>query len=852
QQTPTATVTTNTSPKTGSSPRSSLRTNASIKLATTPPNALSLRNGTIILETSHIQPKSKGKDVENNNSVKVTNKNNANTNKIQQQQQQLLLQQLAEQQALEKQKQMLEARELLHANKSVEALGVLVQYLVFNLDAFSCQTVKKTQKKTAKELLETRTTLDEVKLSCSTLEEKLADREEYFNKRESELQELHRCEIAKADINQYELQQEHRDKIESLDRELTRMQELAADKMIAYARESEQKLSHRDVELEGAREREQELLQRIQALSCTENELREKVHSSELEYSERLHLANIKERELTEKINQLQKQVDGAQTRADSEKRELEEKLNLSQDELSIIRQTRSTSTSSNGGETFHNKSINMSQSMILQDEVESLRCVLELKQSEISDLRKQNQELQRASDQTIAAQIKCSALESRVEDLQVQLCAKHEEEKDLIQKIKQLQDQHDNVNKKSSRLTLHNEELQWRLKQNCEKYSATIQELSKSYHEQTSFMGNRSNASYQDMDVTGKSLSECLEGDDDYDGAVTGSPPSSPIIKGVVEKSDSVSWVLEIDDETPEAVANRMVRRAGSFRTDKCSPSPVPKRQKCQNNTSIQQSASATSISRQTSEPSPQKMAANIRLRSKSVSTKTPEPPKKMVRSNSNNTPGKVNLEWKAQQITHSSPHVKKLQKSECVTDDELVLLDDEEDIGKEEFFLEQAAAASSLNDDEITFSRSRASTFNTGKTYEEFHRDKAPHFKKCRENRGLITCDTAALTGCGELKQLRRPKLAAGEAMISGSEDEGDSSRSSSSTSSAVSTSPSSPSISSNSSVHHHQQQLEDTMMMKKIVASLNGSGGGAGANNTPMEVSWSEDGEPSESVV
>lgn len=312
--------------------------------------------------------------------------------------------------------------------------------------------MKKTQKKTAKELLETRTSLDEVKLSCSTLEEKLADREEYFNKRESELQELHRCEIAKgnrlivfcaknccfksnffiplADTNQYELQQEHRDKIESLDRELTRMQELAADKMIAYARESEQKLSHRDVELEGAREREQELLQRIQALSCTENELREKVHRSELEYSERLHLANIKERELTEKINQLQKQVDGAQTRADSEKRELEEKLNLSQDELSIIRQTRSTSTSSNGGETFHNKSINMSQSMILQDEVESLRCVLELKQSEISDLRKQNQELQRASDHTIAAQIKCSALESRVEDLQVQLCAKHEEEK--------------------------------------------------------------------------------------------------------------------------------------------------------------------------------------------------------------------------------------------------------------------------------------------------------------------------------------------------------------------------------------------------------------------------------------
>lgn len=46
------------------------------------------------------------------------------------QQQEQLLQQIIDQQALEKQKQMME---LLHSNKSVEALGVLVQYLVFNV-----------------------------------------------------------------------------------------------------------------------------------------------------------------------------------------------------------------------------------------------------------------------------------------------------------------------------------------------------------------------------------------------------------------------------------------------------------------------------------------------------------------------------------------------------------------------------------------------------------------------------------------------------------------------------------------------------------------------------------------------
>lgn len=70
--------------------------------------------------------KPKVKELENNNSSKIVNKNNSNASKMQQQ----MLQQLVEQQSIEKQKQM---AELLHTNKSVEALGVLVQYLVFNV-----------------------------------------------------------------------------------------------------------------------------------------------------------------------------------------------------------------------------------------------------------------------------------------------------------------------------------------------------------------------------------------------------------------------------------------------------------------------------------------------------------------------------------------------------------------------------------------------------------------------------------------------------------------------------------------------------------------------------------------------
>ncbi|KAG5675802.1 hypothetical protein PVAND_005676 [Polypedilum vanderplanki] len=696
-----------------------------------------------------------------------------------------------------------------------------------NLDAFSCPSIKKAQQKTAKQLLEARDCIDEMKSSYQSLEEKLNDREEYFSKREIELQDFHRCEMLKAQKSLEDLQNE-KTLQERLIAEIKAENEL---KIKNLALEAEKSIKSRDEELQSAKNRENDLLKRIQQLTITEDELRDKVHSSELEFSEKLQNAMMKERELTEKINQLTKDLDDLKTKSESEKRELEEKLNLSQDELSIIRNSRSNCAN----ESFHNRSSNNTS---LQDEVESLRCVLELKQSEISELRKTNCELQRAADEATSAQFRCSALESRIEDLQVQLHAKNEEEKELMQKYKALQEQHENATLKTSRLSLHNEELLWRLKQNAEKYTMTLNELSKSYHESSSTF-NRTNMNINEFDIScGAKSSNGSTLDAENCG---GSPPPSPIIKGVVEKSDSVSWVLEMDDETPEVLATRLVRRAGSFRSDKCSPSPVPKRQKCQNNTSIQQSASATSILKQHSEPSPMKQATNGRLRSKSVSaTKANEPQQKMipqiVRSISNNGGAVVkNLNetaWKhnsLNQMKTSSPNPKNISVSETSVD--LIIDEDFENVaGKNDFFLNDGAGAI--------------------KKRESFHRDTAPNFKKSRENRGLITCDTAALTG-NELKTHRRPKASAGEIKFSvsgsNSEDEEEideeQSVNSSSASSTVSTSPSTPSMSSTSTSSSSNVQpiesIEDALLRWKE------------HNNTPMEVSWC-DGEPSESCV
>ncbi|CRL07701.1 CLUMA_CG020656, isoform C [Clunio marinus] len=714
------------------SARSSFHSTHSIKSGTPPPNN-STRNDALIINTLSRSPKAtKLKKFEStNNSKRIVNKNS----KMQQQ----TLQQLIDQQSLEKQKQTFN---VLHTNKGVEALGVLVQYLVFNLDAFSSPSLKKSLQKTTRELIETKINFDEIKTSHQNLEDKLNDREDYFNKRECEMQELHRCEINKVKKLLEDLENEKKDEIQSLEAKLNRNEEEAEEKLRIFIRNSDEKLSLRDVELQAVIGRETSLLERLQSMTVTENELREKVHKSEIEFSEKLHNSNIRECELTETINMLTKQLDEVKLKAENEKRELEEKLNLLQDELLITRQPRSSPN-----ESFLNKSMNLNHSQLLQDEVESLRCVLELKQSEISDLRKQNGELQRAADDSIAAQAKCSALESRVEDLQVQLDAKHDDEKELLKKLKQLQDAHDNVHQKSARLALHNEELQWRLKQNAERYSHTINELSKSYHD-SSMQFNRSNSTFNEFEASGKPNGSILDCSFANEGS---SPPTSPIIKGVVEKNDSVSWVLEIDDETKEASANRMVQRAGSFRTYKCPPSPIAKRQKCQNNSSIQQSASAASILRQHSEPST-KTPTNTRIRSKSVSTNKPEDSKKIVKKFSKNSQEIQESSWA--NLKASSPIEKKEEK-------EIKSID------------------------------------------------------KYRETRKLVTRDVPSLS-TGELKK-QRPKMISGKVIVRGSNSEDDEEASASTSST--------PSI-------------EDEMYPWKADGA--------------MELSWCNDGEPSESNV
>ena len=292
------------------------------------------------------------------------------------------------------------------------------------MDAFSCPTIKKSHHKTSKDLLETQSILEDVRTTCQSLEQQLVDKDDFYTRRETELHELHRCELNKVDTCLSDLQRTSEDRIAALELELLRKDEQNAEKLRQYSELSEAKHKEQAAQLQAAKEREMDLLQRINMLTCTENELREKVHTSELEFSERLQVASLRERELSEKVTHLNRQLDEMKQKADEREKELEEKLNITMDECTILRHSRASP------EQLNRTSTNLNQSQVLQDEVESLRCVLELKQREISDLRKLVQEYERDANELPAALVKISTLESRIEDLQVQLNARIEEEK--------------------------------------------------------------------------------------------------------------------------------------------------------------------------------------------------------------------------------------------------------------------------------------------------------------------------------------------------------------------------------------------------------------------------------------
>lgn len=226
-------------------------------------------------------------------------------------------------------------------------------------------------------------------------------------------------------LNLVETEQSAQEQIQALQYELNEINHQHAEKLKAYQMRTDKRCSELEIQLQMSCDRERELVERLNNCTITENQLRDKVQASEQEFAERLIAATARERDLTDKVTQLMRQLKAS----DDKRIELEEKVKLACDETSALRYRRSNDENSlpHGNTSIHNLSGN--SSIMLEEEVLSLRSVLDMKLNEISDLRKQNQMNQNAQDELPKAQLKISVLESRLEDLTIQLKTKVEEE---------------------------------------------------------------------------------------------------------------------------------------------------------------------------------------------------------------------------------------------------------------------------------------------------------------------------------------------------------------------------------------------------------------------------------------
>ncbi|XP_047993052.1 microtubule-associated protein futsch isoform X1 [Leguminivora glycinivorella] len=187
-----------------------------------------------------------------------------------------------------------------------------------------------------------------------------------------------------------------------------------------------------------------------------------------------------------------------------------------------------------------------------LAAEVRSLRAVIELKQAEMASLRDARTELSAERERRAAAEREARAARHAAEELKERAAARQREADRLRDDNRRLRDAAARDRDQASRIAALNEELRYKLRQKSQVVSLLA---GGGYMERV-----RARTS------SGSSLRSASPESPPSPASPAPDAPALPAVKGVVEKHDSVSWVLEIE-ETPEEVASRLARRS-SFRT--------------------------------------------------------------------------------------------------------------------------------------------------------------------------------------------------------------------------------------------------------------------------------------------
>ncbi|XP_032592588.1 putative leucine-rich repeat-containing protein DDB_G0290503 isoform X2 [Drosophila grimshawi] len=678
--------------------------------------------------------------------------------------------------------------------RQTTGLAIVVQFMSKQMDMLSCEEGKAKDK-----LEETMALLQQTQHSCEELQQQLHKKDMEWTQRQQERDHQQRSELQQAQDKVQEMQMIAKERFQDFESQLLAKDEEKKQALQSYHQEVAHQLRHKQDQLSVAEQQVAQLQSRLQEHELQQQQLHEQLTQAENKHATRLEAATQREDEQQERIKSLTKELQSLRASNEHNERDLRDRLALSQDEISVLRsstQRRSANSNSNGSSSSNSQTGTSTTAAAagvgaaaaaaaadtnaemcrLTSEAESLRCVLELKQAEISTLSKQNAELQRENDEQRGLSSRVTLLVAQNEMLRTELEAKTEKEKDLQRQMDDIQKAFNHENIKRKRLTCDKEELQYHLKQRSEQLQlvqAQLHDLSQNHSY------SRSNSSL--LNNT--------------------SPPTSPVIKGVIERNDSVSWVLEMDDETPQVAASKLVRRAGSLRSNS-ERSPTQRRQLqllslsanaassgCGSSSSsnghgnghhgpnpLSQSMSATALMRSNSSNNQQEqdtLRPLCRARSQSVCNKEIIQPSKHRQSSDLALP-----EWHVAELTASSPQ-----------------------------HAQHAASAGAAVE-----MRSRTSTMK------------------------LMSCVDAYPKA---LKKFQEIQESAGEAMVSGANSEDESCSASSEDMRSSSASSTASAAGCNLSKRQKQpsrMSIEEALLLEQV--------NGGSMNGTPMEVSWSED--------
>ncbi|KPU72950.1 uncharacterized protein Dana_GF20582, isoform E [Drosophila ananassae] len=448
-------------------------------------------------------------------------------------------------------------------HRQILGLAVMVQFMSQELDAFSCKETKEKCARAKGTLEDTIALLQQTQRDCEKLREELHSKDLEWAQRQQERELLHRVELKQAEEKLFEVQMLAKRQFRELESQLLSKDEENKQVQDAYHTEVSHKISLKQEQLASAELKVLELQSRLQKLESHDQENREKLIRNENTHAARLAESNRREQDLADQIKSLTKEINTLKASKEHSERDLRDRLALSQDEISVLRtssQRRSPSTSlpdSSSAELIR-----------LNSEADSLRCVLELKQAEISNLSKANADLVRENEERIKLSNRVALLEAQNEMLRSELETKAEKEKEIHQKMEELQKAYNYESIKRTRLTFDKEELQYTLKQRSEQLQAAEAKLFE-VSQDSSLLASHGRCS------SGRSTL-------DISGSGTNSSPTSPIMKGMIERNDSVSWTLEIEDEASKGGASKIVRRSGSLRSNNETPkfAPIQRRQ--------------------------------------------------------------------------------------------------------------------------------------------------------------------------------------------------------------------------------------------------------------------------------